>query len=253
MISRYNNLRKIAAFFALTMVLSFGVMVVPSAALAATSYSSPKAEYASHEKPIVDAYRNSFNGSLAQTIVGRAIWYMEYGYTVYGHTSYATTGYIDCSQFVSRVYKDFGYSFTGASRKYGSVGWQVQGVYAKKISGSSKYTLVGVNNLRPGDIFTFWKTGSNGTYIGHVAIYMGVINGKPCILNTCTGRPTALGIINDFSYWYGQHLYQVRRVLPDSAYQPGGTINDKGPVIPAVYHIYNRGPIVMPRNLSAGF
>jgi len=210
--------------------------------------------YNSHEKPVVDAFRANFDGSLAQTLVGRAIWYMEYGYMKYGHTKYPTTGYIDCSNFVSLVYKDFGYSITSAAKNYNTVGVKVEGVYARKISGSSKYTLVGIENLKPGDIFTYWNSDAPAkTHIGHVAIYMGLVNGKPCIINTCDGNPTAIGIINDFSYWYGSSLIEVRRVLPDSAYIPGGKINDNGPVIPAIYQIIPDKSIIMPKNLSTGF
>ncbi len=210
--------------------------------------------YNSHEKPVVDSFRVNFDGSLAQTLVGRAIWYMEYGYMKYGHTKYAATGYIDCSNFVSLVYKDFGYSITSAAKNYGSVGVKVQGVYAAKIPGTSKYSLVGMENLKPGDIFTFWNSDEPArTHIGHVAIYMGVINGKPCIINTCSGNPTAIGIINDFSYWYGSSLIEVRRVLPASAFTAGNKITDQGPVIPAIYQIKPDKPIVMPKDLGTGF
>ncbi len=210
--------------------------------------------YNVHEKPVVESFRANFDGSLAQTLVGRAIWYMEYGYMKYGHTKYANTGYIDCSNFVSLVYKDFGYSITSAAKNYGSVGVKVEGVYAQKISGSSKYSLVGIENLKPGDIFTFWNSDKPArTRIGHVAIYMGEINGKPCIINTCSGNPTAIGIINDFSYWYGSSLIEVRRVLPPSAFKAGTKITDQGPVIPAIYQIIPDKPIVMPKNLGTGF
>lgn len=218
---------------------------------ATTPSASSISSYNSHEKPIVNSFRASFDGSPAQTLVGRAIWYMEYGFMKYGHTKYPTTGYIDCSNFVSLVYKDFGYSITSAAKNYGSVGVKVEGVYGKKISGTSKYTLVGTENLKPGDIFTFWN--SDKTKIGHVAIYMGMINGKPCIINTCSDRPTAIGIINSFSYWYGSSLKEVRRVLPASAYVAGGKISDQGPVIPAIYQIKPYIPIVMPANLATGF
>ncbi len=210
--------------------------------------------YNSQEKPLVDSFRANFDGSLAQTLVGRAIWYMEYGYMKYGHTKYAATGYIDCSNFVSLVYKDFGYSITSAAKDYGSVGVKVEGVYAEKTPGSSKYTLVGIEKLKPGDIFTFWNSDEPaGTHIGHVAIYMGVVNGKPCIINTCSGRPTAIGIVNSFSYWYGSSLIEVRRVLPASAYVKGNTITDLGPVLPEIYQIKPDRPIIMPKNLFTGF
>jgi len=210
--------------------------------------------YNKHEKPIVDSFRKNFDGSLAQTLVGRAIWYMEYGFMKYGHSKYPTTGYIDCSNFVSLVYKDFGYSITSAAKNYGSVGKKVAGVYSQKIPGTSKYTLVGIEKLKPGDIFTFWNSDAPArTHIGHVAIYMGKINGKPCIINTCKGNPTAIGIIDDFSYWYGSNLIEVRRVLPNSAYVPGNKITDKGPVIPAKYQIKPDKPIIMPKDLRTGF
>lgn len=203
--------------------------------------------YNNHEKPIVDAFWAKFDNSPAQKLVGRAIWYMENGYMKYGHTKYPTTGYIDCSNFVSLVYKDFGYSITSAAKNYGSVGVKVQGVYAKKVSGTSKYTLVGVEKLKPGDIFTFWNSDAPArTHIGHVAIYIGEVNGKPCIINTCKGRPTAIGIIDSFSYWYGSSLIEVRRVLPASAYVAGNKITDQGPVIPAIYQIKPNKPIIMP-------
>jgi hypothetical protein len=124
-------------------------------------------------------------------------------------------------------------------------------VYGKKISGTSKYTLAGTENLKPGDIFTFWN--SDRTEIGHVAIYMGMINGTPCLINTCSDRPTAIGIVNSFSYWYGSSLREVRRVLPASAYVAGNKITDQGPVIPAIYQIKPDKTIVMPKYLATGF
>ncbi|HZK43871.1 MAG TPA: peptidoglycan-binding domain-containing protein [Syntrophomonadaceae bacterium] len=218
------------------------------------TYTSNNSQYNSHEKLIVDSLRADYDGSLAQALVGRAIWYMEYGFMKYGNSKYPTTGYIDCSNFVSLVYKDFGYPITSAARNYGQVGVKVGGVYAKKIPGSTKYRLVGTKNLKPGDIFTFWNSDRPAkTRIGHVAIYMGVVNGKPCIINTCKGRPTAIGVIDDFSYWYGSSLIEVRRVLPASAYVAGGKIRDQGPVIPARYQIKPDQAIVMPKDLPTGF
>jgi len=229
-------------------------VIVSSSPISATATSPTAASislYNSHDKPIVDTLRANYDGSLAQTLAGRAIWYMEYGFMKYGHTKYPTTGYIDCSNFVSLVYKDFGYSITSAASNYGSVGTRVSGVYSQKITGTSKYTLVGVDKLKPGDIFTFWN--SDRTGIHHVAIYLGKVNGKPCIINTCQGRPTAIGIIDSFSYWYGSSLKDVRRVLPSSAFVPGGIINDRGPVIPAIYQIKPDKPIILPTNLRNGF
>ncbi len=217
-------------------------------------YKSKDSQYNSHEKLIVDSYRASYDGSLAQALVGRAIWYMEYGFMKYGHSKYPTTGYIDCSNFVSLVYKDFGYSITSAAKNYNQVGTKVAGVYSKKMPGSSQYTLVGIEKLKPGDIFTYWNSDAPAnTHIGHVAIYMGKVNGKPCIIGTCKGRPTAIGIIDSFSYWYGSALIEVRRVLPNSAYVPGGKINDNGPVIPTKYQINPDQPVIMPDKLPTGF
>ncbi|MEN6327148.1 MAG: hypothetical protein ABFD18_13225, partial [Syntrophomonas sp.] len=79
------------------------------------------------------------------------------------------------------------------------------------------------------------------------------INGKPCIINTCTDNPTAIGIIDSFSYWYGSSLIEVRRVLPDSAFTAGQKITVQGPVLPATYQIIPDKPIVMPKNLGTGF
>ncbi len=215
----------------------------------AASSSTPVADTS-----LVKAFRASYKDSPAQALVARAIWYMKYGYMVYGHSKYATSGYIDCSNFVSLVYKDFGYSITSAARKYNTVGQKVSGVYAKRQAGSStKYTLVGVDKLKPGDIFTFWKEDSDGNrYIGHVAIYMGKLNGKPAIIHTCKGNPTAIGITTSFTYWYGQHLAGVRRVLPSSAYSSGTSYKATGPVIPAVYKM-TPGPVILPGNLPQGF
>lgn len=225
----------------LMMVVATGLAYSPSAIAKTVASSSNRS--ADTGSAIVNTFRNNFDGSLAETIVGRAIWYMEYGNIVYGHTKYASTGYCDCSQFVSMVYKDFGYSITSASRKYNQVGVQVPGVYCRN------GTIVGVDKLKPGDIFTFWKT----NHIGHVAMYIGQINGKPCIIGTCPGYPTAIGMINSWSGWYGKSLYQVRRVLPDSAYAPGGKISNRGPVIPAKYRMRPLRPLVLPKDLTAGF
>lgn len=203
---------------------------------------------------IMAAFRTGYNNSSAQALVARAIWYMKYGYMVYGHTKYPTTGYIDCSNFVSLVYKDFGYSITSAARKYNTVGRSVSGVYSRKQTGStSKYMLVGVDKLKPGDIMTFWKEDSSGNrYIGHVAIYMGKLNNKPAIIQTCKGSPSAIGITTSFTYWYGQHFAGARRVLPSSAYQSGSSWQDLGPVIPAMYKM-TTGPVIMPEDLPQGF
>lgn len=238
--SKLKN-RIIAVFVSLTLLLVMGTFSSPPT-MAATS--SKTIRYNTNVKPIVDSFRANFNRTLAQTIVGRAIWYMEYGNIVYGHTKYAKTGYCDCSQFVSMVYKDFGYTVTSAARKYGSVRTKVSGVYVKN------GTLIGASKLKPGDIFTFKRT----TYISHVAMFVGIYNGKPCFIGTTTGYPTAIGIVRGFNNWYGKQFHSVRRVLPSSAYVRGGKIVDKGPVIPAKYKMKPiLRPLVLPKNLSAGF
>lgn len=204
--------------------------------------------------PEVKAFREIYNNSPAHALVGRAIWYKNYGYMVYGHKKYWDTGYIDCSNFVSLVYKDFGYNITSAARKYNTVGKPVSGVYSKRQPGSTKkYMLVGIDKLKPGDIFTFWKEDSTGKrYIGHVAIYMGKLNGKPTIIHTVKGNPTAIGITTSFTYWYGEHFNGARRVLGTSAYSPNTAYSCKKPVIPAKYQMKS-GPVMMPDYLPNGF
>lgn len=216
-------------------------MVISPPAMAASSTSI--SHYNNTAKPIVDSFRTNFNRSPAQTLVGRAIWYMEYGFMVYGHSKYPATGFIDCSNFVSLVYKDFGYSVTSAARNYGQVGVRVPGVYVKN------GTLIGADKLKPGDIFTFQRT----NYISHVAIYIGNFDGKPSFIGTTTGYPTAIGIVNGFKNWYGTQFHSVRRVLPNSAYFAGTKVTDKGPVIPAKYQIRPNKRIILPKNLPAGF
>lgn len=224
--------------------------------VAGTLAAQPSAAATATEKDssTVAAFRAGYDRSPAQALVGRAIWYMKYGHMVYGHPKYPQTGYIDCSNFVSLVYKDFGYQITSAARKYNTVGQRVNGVYVGHKKGSStRHILYGTENLQPGDIFTFWKTDSKGKrYIGHVAIYMGELNGKPTIIHTVKGHPTAIGITNDFTWWYGHHFNDVRRVLSSSAYRPGTKYTDNGPVIPNRYQM-KPGPVVMPSSLSRGF
>ena len=209
---------------------------------------------AEKDSSAITAFRASYDGSPAHALVGRAIWYMKYGYMVYGHQKYPQTGYIDCSNFVSLVYKDFGYQVTSAARKYNTVGQRVNGVYVCHKKGSTtRHILCGTENLRPGDIFTFWKTDSNGKrYIGHVAIYIGKLNGKPTIIHTVKGYPTAIGTTNDFTWWYGHRFNDVRRVLGNSAYRPGTKYSDNGPVIPNRYQMKS-GPVVKPPSLPQGF
>jgi len=239
-----NNItvKKRVTALILTLTLLLGTVLFMSPAAMAAS-SSATSQYNKTAKPVVDNFRSNFNGSLAQSIVGRAIWYMEYGYMVYGHQKYPSTGYIDCSNFVSLVYKNFGHSVTSAARNYDQVGVRVSGVYVRNGK------LIGADKLKPGDILTFQRT----TYISHVAMYIGKFNGKPCFIGTTKGFPTAIGIVIGFNNWYGKQFHSVRRVLPSSAYKSGGKITDKGPVIPAKYQIKPIKPIVMPKYLSSGF
>ena len=235
--NKVNN-RIVALVLALSLV--FGIGMVASPAVAASSSTSLNSTVG---KPVIASFKADFDSSLAQTIVGRAIWYMKYGYMVYDHSKYPTTGYIDCSNFVSLVYKDFGYSVTSAARNYDSVGVRVSGVYV------SNGVLKGADKLKPGDILTFQRT----YYISHVAMYIGSFNGKPCFIGTTKGYPTAIGIVSGFHNWYGTQFHSVRRVLPTSAYKAGGKITDKGPIIPARYAMKPTKSIVMPKSLTAGF
>ncbi|MGE5397129.1 MAG: C40 family peptidase [Chitinophagales bacterium] len=250
----------------IAIVLSLTLLAAPFAAMGADTsttehfiekYQTNYQTYLSHEGPIVDAFRTIYSQSLADQIVARAIWYMEYGFMVYGSHRYATTGEIFCSNFVYLVYKDFGYTLTSYASRYDQVGVPVKGVYsALKPGSTTRYQLVGVENLRPGDIFTFWKEDSNGNrYIGHVALYMGVINGKPCIIHTCgAGRPTAIGITNSFTWWYGKHFAGARRILGSSAQVPNYTLSkDVGPVIPESYVLPPQTEIIMPNDLPTRF
>ena len=237
--TRVKN-RIIALLLSLSLVMTMGMFMAPPASAATASSIS---KYNTVAKPVVDSFRSNFNGSPADKIVGRAIWYMEYGFMKYDHYKYPTTGYIDCSNFVSLVYKDFGYSVTSAARNYDQVGTKVSGVYVKN------GVMYGTDKLKPGDIFTFQRT----TYISHVAMYIGMFNGKPCFIGTTTGYPTAIGIVVGFNNWYGQQFHDVRRVLPSSAYSPGSKVSDRGPVIPAKYQIKPDKPIILPKNLPAGF
>ncbi|MGI5911936.1 MAG: S-layer homology domain-containing protein [Syntrophomonadaceae bacterium] len=213
-------------------------------------YNDNYPAYLKHDKVLADAFLADYNNSEAQALVARAIWYMENGYMIYGHSKYWDTGFIDCSNFVSLVYKDFGYTLTSASRKYDQVGKKIPGVYSRKIKGSNKYELVGTEKLRPGDILTFWTNNSDGkgTHIGHVAIYMGEINGKPAVIQTNSDRPTAIGIRTDFRYWYGEHFYEAHRVLDDASQLPTKIWQASDPVIPAVYQLPPQKPIKMPES-----
>lgn len=238
---------------ALTLLLLVAAYPSPPQATAGSSanvdtYRENYAKYTQNDEVLADAFLAGYNGSEAQALVARAIWYMENGYMIYGHSKYWDTGYIDCSNFVSLVYKDLGYKITSASKKYNTVGTRVPGVYSRKIAGTSKYELVGTENLRPGDIFTFWETNDDGsgTHIGHVALYMGRINGKPAVIQTVKGRPTAIGILTSFQYWYGEHFEEARRVLDSTSQSPGKVWSAVAPTIPAIYQLPPQRPILMP-------
>jgi hypothetical protein len=244
--------KSVAFFLSILFLISLITLPVPSASATISTnvqrYVTNYPAYAKFELPIVKAFQAQDNGSRSNDIVARAIWYMENGYMIYGHTKYPTTGFIDCSNFVSLVYKDFGYQVTSAARDYNTVGTKVSGVYSKRQTGSSKYMLVGIDNLKPGDIFTFWKTDSNGNrYIGHVALYMGKINGLPTIIQTISGRPTAIGITTSFNYWYGEHFNGARRVLSSSAQLAQAQQKTPAPVIPLKYQLSPQNSIVMPK------
>lgn len=247
-------MKKKSAAFLMTFTLFLGLITLtnPAVGAAATtstyikSYNANYPAFIQHELPIVKAFQAQNDGTLRNEIVVRAIWYMENGYMIYGHSKYATTGFIDCSNFTSLVYKDFGFQITSAARNYTTVGTKVSGVYARRQTGSTKYELAGTENLKPGDIFTFWKTDSSGNrYIGHVAIYMGKINGKPAVIHTVSGRPTAIGITDSFSYWYGEHFAGARRVLT-AAQQTSRLKSTPPPVIPQIYQLPPQKPVVMP-------
>ncbi|MEA1961350.1 MAG: S-layer homology domain-containing protein [Bacillota bacterium] len=245
-------------FFSLCLCLFMfiGLVNVPVVNAAGSSnnyvqrYEDNYPEYLTHDKVIADDFLSGYNNSEAQALVTRAIWYMENGYMIYGHSKYWDTGYIDCSNYVSLIYKDLGYEITSASKKYNQVGEKVDGVYFRKIAGSSKYELVGTENLRPGDIFTYWKddTDGNGTHIGHVALYMGEINGQPTIIQTNSDRPTAIGIRTDFRYWYGEHFVEARRVLDNASQVPGKEWQASSPVIPDIYQLAPQNPVIMPED-----
>lgn len=238
--------KKIIAFaLGVTMSLTSYAPIASAAPLttseAITKFNKYYDSYKKDELVKVDQYREKYStikGSLADQLVERTFWYMHNGYMVYGsgRKAYANTGIVDCSNFVSLVYNDFGYVIPTAVREYGSVGKQITGVSAKKVG--SYWSLQGTENLRPGDILTWYKLDSGGNkYISHAAIYMGMLNGQPAVIGTrSSGNPTAIGIVNDFRFWWGSNFYQARRVLPDKAWVPGEVIpghEGRSPVIPS--------------------
>ncbi|MCW2278485.1 LysM peptidoglycan-binding domain-containing protein [Heliophilum fasciatum] len=225
-----------------------------STSQAISKYNKYISSYQKDEVPKIAKWRQNYqsiNGSLADQLVERAIWYMDQGYMVYGHQykGYKDYGIVDCSNFVSLVYSDLGFDITTTAKKYNTVGTRVNGVYAAKQG--SYWTIKGTENLRPGDIFTYWKKDSSGNkYIGHVAIFMGMVDGKPLVIGTAdTNNPTAIGIVDDVRYWWGSNFYTVRRVLPEGSWTPGQTIAGhtlKAPVIPKKYQLPPRKPVIQP-------
>ncbi|MDD4801726.1 MAG: S-layer homology domain-containing protein [Syntrophomonas sp.] len=233
---------------AINMNSAFQASAASNSDLNVKNYLDNYPAYIKHDKALADAFLAGCNNSEAQALVARAIWYMENGYMIYGHTKYWDTGFIDCSNFVSLVFKDLGYTIPTASKKYNKVGEKIEGVYSQKITGSTKYKLVGTEKLRPGDILTFWvkNSGDSGTHIGHVAIYMGKINGQPAVIQTNSDRPTAIGIRTDFRYWYGEHFQEARRVLADDSQNSQKIWQASLPVIPAKYQLTPQKPVIMP-------
>jgi len=260
------NLTKKLTTLAISTSLAFGVIAVApinqQQVQAATitkqeaiqNYKNYQSSYNKHEVPIIKAFAAQYEGSLADQIIARAIWYMEHGYMVYKTAKYAETGMIDCSNFTKLVYGDFGINITSVSRQYNQVGTKVTGVSSTKIGTSSNgqalYGIKGIENLRPGDILTYWAGTESSKYISHVSIYMGVINGKPAVINTVANRPTAIGIVNNFSYWYGEKFLEARRILPSDAWTPSAAskYKDSGPVIPTSYYLAPQKTIIMPNN-----
>lgn len=221
---------------------------------ALAKYKENYQDYVNNELVKVAHYREQYKkikGSLADQVIERAIWYMDHGYTVYGHgfNSYHSHGVLDCSGFTKLVYGDFGIELTGISKKYENIGLRVEGVFHKIVD--EHWDLEGVENLRPGDLLTWWKERPDKTfYIGHVGIYMGQLNGNPAVIGTTSGTPTALGIISSFRRWFGLHFYNAQRILPEGSWTPGKVIaghDDKGPVIPNQYVLPPQKPIVMPK------
>ena len=145
----------------LAMLMGIGVAATPQVSAKSSNkyietYYANMPAYKKHEVPIVKAFFDNYKGTLGQKMIKRAIWYMENGYMVYGHSNYARDGRIDCSNFVSLIYKDFGFDITTRARDYGKVGRKVPGVYSRLQPGSSKkWELVGVNKPWVGDILLF--------------------------------------------------------------------------------------------------
>ena len=98
---------------------------------------------------------------------------------------------------------------------------------------------------------TWYRFDASGQkYISHVAIFIGMLNGQPAVIGTRSdGNPTAIGIVNDFRYWWGEYLFAVRRVLPDGAWGPDQVLSgheDTGVVIPKQYVLAPQRPVPLP-------
>ncbi len=220
---------------------------------AVAKYKKNYEDYVKMELVKVAKYRESYKhikGSLADQVIERAIWYMEHGYTVYGHglNSYHSDGVVDCSGFTKLVFGDFSFELTGVCKKYADIGNKIENVYTKRVDLS--WSLDGVENLRPADILTWWKgTSERDSYIGHVGIYIGQLDGKPAVISTTAGTPTAIGIVSSFKRWYGKHFYNAQRILPEGSWSSQIMIvghDDKGPIIPKQYVLPPQKPIELP-------
>ncbi|MDA8235165.1 MAG: NlpC/P60 family protein [Clostridia bacterium] len=257
-----KNLRNRVAVFltaVFTMVSLMSPLVQAQASIVSRTPEEAKANYQKYmpgyqkrEVPVINGFHNVYDGSLAHRVVARAIWYMEYGSIVYNHKKYPKTGQLDCSNFTQLVYNDFGFKITSAARNYGSVGTKVEGVSSKP-DGNYRSTIVGLEKMKPGDVVAFWDP--KYTRIGHVAVYMGIVNGHPMVIGTSDGRPTAIGIDNLHTSWMGKRLHSVRRILPADAWDPAASAKypGSGPVIPQEYFLPPQTPVVMPDQLPHGF
>lgn len=235
-------------------VASANTSTVMTTDQAVSNYNANDGAYTKDELMKVDQYRTTYQSmknSLADQLIERAVWYMNNGYMVYGHglNSYANQGIVDCSAYVKLVYRDFSFPLPGNPTDQSKTGTSVTGVYSTKVNGVWK--LQGTENLLPGDILSWWAIGANGQkYITHTAIFMGSINGQPAVIGTRgPGNPTAIGIVNDFRWWWGEHFNGAQRVLPAGSWTANQTISNHTalqPVIPQSYVLPPQKPVVMP-------
>lgn len=77
------------------------------------------------------------------------------------------------------------------------------------------------------------------------------LNGQPAVIGTRgDGNPTAIGIVNNFNYWWGSNFFSAQRVLPEGAWTPGKTIpgqTAKEPMIPQKYVLPPQKKVVLPK------